>query len=714
MADQPTNERDDETRSGLRIVGAQSAARLIAGTTAVGSAVGTTVAADRDAAERDGSLNDDDDEIDDPTSEQLSWSDMADGTGMIDLARPVTDDDADDDFDFDDDGGGWMEAGEQTLGDVLGRHSNGQPVVAMTAGIAVALPEDLEQSDDLEDLPQPDISDVAAPADAPEMDDELIEPTAEAQRDALPQTVGQTSIDAVDETAAATDLGDLDNDLDLDDDVDDDVFPESMYRGSAARSVTFAPGEPDEPADQTVDRRASERRVAAKIELPGAESDVEPDVAAAPARRKAQAPPTAADVADGEGWTTFAKSGPRWRDEARDWKDVDAMDQSMLADDASRVGTLDPDRGAIADLYTFAEGDPRTPPQSPSLGSTSGASVVGLSKAADGKEAKGGGSAAANVVRIDALKSDDPADPSAGSQQRRSGQKRPAVASKATDRSRSTAPPARSAGLPERIATGLILALFVGFVFTVFETTGAAVLAGIAIIMAALELTNALRRRAFRPAIPVVALGLASVIAGGMFANARGVMVAIVLTVLATLMWYLFGVERERPTVNIAATLMAFIYPGIAAATAALMLDTKHGVGLITAAVACTVGHDVMAYFFGRFLGRRKLAPEISPNKTVEGLVGGVIGSIAVGGLLIGKVLSLAPWESVTRGIIVGVAVGIAAPLGDLVESQIKRDLDIKDMGTLLPGHGGVLDRIDGMLLAVPAVWLVATALQII
>ncbi len=651
MAEDPTNERDDETRSGLRIVGAQSA-RLLAGTAAIEpSSVGLA----------DG---DDDDDAVDPTSEQLSWADMADGTGMIDLARPLDDDDDDDDVDdldaFDDDGG-WMEAGEQTLGDVLGRHSNGQPVVN-----AMSVDEPDGSHDDAEAL-----------------DPDLLDPTIDAPREALPIVVGADDRD------------------DGDDHDDDDVFPESMYRGSAARA-TFAPvlpgdlttvgdqpvGSSSEPA--TLSRVTSDRRIAARVE----DSDAS-DAPAAPARRKAAAPPNASDVADGEGWTTFAKSGPRWRDEARDWKDVDAMDQSMLADDASRVGTLNPDREEIADLYRFAEGDPRQ-------ASTPTTSAV---KAPDAKEAK--------VVRIDALKS-DPADPSAGPQQRRvGGPKRPTDTAKPAARG-SVAPPSRSAGLPERIATGLVLALAVGFVFTIFETIGAAVLAGIAIIMAALELTNALRRRAFRPAIPVVALGLASVIAGGMFANARGVMVAIVLTVLATLMWFLFGVERERPTVNIAATLMAFLYPGIAAATAALMLDTKHGVGLITAAVACTVGHDVVAYFFGRFLGRRKLAPEISPNKTVEGLVGGIIGSVAVGGLLIGKLLSLTPWESVTRGVIVGLAVAIAAPLGDLVESQIKRDLDIKDMGTLLPGHGGVLDRIDGMLLAVPAVWLVATALQII
>ena len=176
------------------------------------------------------------------------------------------------------------------------------------------------------------------------------------------------------------------------------------------------------------------------------------------------------------------------------------------------------------------------------------------------------------------------------------------------------------------------------------------------------------------------------------------------------MVWYLMGAERDRPVVNIAVSFLVFGYTAMAASSAALLLRPRDGVGLLFAAIACTVGYDVVGYFVGSFLGRNKLAPEISPNKTVEGLAGGMLGAVLVGAVVFGKI-TWHPWTTLAHGAMVGLVVAVAAPLGDLVESMMKRDLGMKDMGTLLPGHGGVLDRIDSMLFSVPAVFLLARVL---
>ena len=111
---------------------------------------------------------------------------------------------------------------------------------------------------------------------------------------------------------------------------------------------------------------------------------------------------------------------------------------------------------------------------------------------------------------------------------------------------------------------------------------------------------------------------------------------------------------------------------------------------------------DVAQYFVGRRLGKRQLAPKVSPKKTVEGLVGGIVVALGVGavfGTLPG------PFELVD-GLVLGAIVAVTAPMGDLSVSVVKRALGVKDMGAILPGHGGVLDRIDGMIFVIPAAWI--------
>jgi phosphatidate cytidylyltransferase len=121
--------------------------------------------------------------------------------------------------------------------------------------------------------------------------------------------------------------------------------------------------------------------------------------------------------------------------------------------------------------------------------------------------------------------------------------------------------------------------------------------------------------------------------------------------------------------------------------------------------IVLTVCSDVGGYFAGILFGKHLLVPLISPKKTWEGLAGSAAACLAAGGVLLPVLLHGHAWQ----GLLLGAAVVAVATLGDLVESMIKRDLGIKDMGSLLPGHGGALDRIDAMLLSAPVTWLLLT-----
>jgi phosphatidate cytidylyltransferase len=154
---------------------------------------------------------------------------------------------------------------------------------------------------------------------------------------------------------------------------------------------------------------------------------------------------------------------------------------------------------------------------------------------------------------------------------------------------------------------------------------------------------------------------------------------------------------------DIAYTLLGVLWIGWLAGYAIGLRDVTgnvDGLPWLLTALAITIAADSSAYFTGRALGRHLLAPRVSPKKTVEGLIGGLLGAGAVGAAA--ALLALRqPWW---LGALLGVAGGLAAVLGDLLESLVKRQLDVKDSSRLIPGHGGVLDRIDGLLFVIPVV----------
>jgi len=171
--------------------------------------------------------------------------------------------------------------------------------------------------------------------------------------------------------------------------------------------------------------------------------------------------------------------------------------------------------------------------------------------------------------------------------------------------------------------------------------------------------------------------------------------------VTALLLFYAVVPGRADPMSNLALTTIVMVWVGLGSFTMLIAKADSYRT-LVLAVVVTVAAMDIAQYFFGRALGRHKLSPWVSPKKTVEGLVAGIIVAVTIGALL-----HFFPPFEMTSGLALGVAVAIFAPLGDLAMSAAKRSLGLKDMGSILPGHGGFLDRIDGLLFVIPVAWAI-------
>jgi len=171
----------------------------------------------------------------------------------------------------------------------------------------------------------------------------------------------------------------------------------------------------------------------------------------------------------------------------------------------------------------------------------------------------------------------------------------------------------------------------------------------------------------------------------------------------------LTGPPRPDGPTGAAHAVTGCLYGGLGLAPIAALRMRPDGLQWVIAALVITWANDTCAYFAGRLLGRHKMAPAISPNKTWEGFGGGLVGSVA--GMFVTRAVAF-PGLTALDCWVLGLAGGVLGPLGDLCESQLKRAYQVKDSGRIIPGHGGLLDRVDALLFNAPAVYLYVTVVR--
>jgi phosphatidate cytidylyltransferase len=182
-----------------------------------------------------------------------------------------------------------------------------------------------------------------------------------------------------------------------------------------------------------------------------------------------------------------------------------------------------------------------------------------------------------------------------------------------------------------------------------------------------------------------------------------GILVGALLALPWALFW-LAGSSQTRTLRSVLAVLLMALWVGAPLAHLGLFPRSPYGVILILIAVVGPWISDSGAYFAGRFFGRHLLLPSLSPNKTVEGSIGGLLATVLVVGFVSYQYLGFTP----AKAAVIGAGVSVFSQAGDLFESALKRILDVKDLGHFLPGHGGILDRVDSLLFTAPAVYYIS------
>ncbi|MFI8307935.1 phosphatidate cytidylyltransferase [Streptomyces sp. NPDC085927] len=265
-------------------------------------------------------------------------------------------------------------------------------------------------------------------------------------------------------------------------------------------------------------------------------------------------------------------------------------------------------------------------------------------------------------------------------------------------------PQKKSAGRDLRAAIGVGVGLCVLVAVSLFVVKAVFVgVVAVAIVVGLRELTKRLEERKGieAPFVPLAAGGAATIVSGYVWGS-DGAWIAMALTALAVLVWRM-AQPPENYLRDVTAGVFAAFYVPFLATFVSMMLAADDGPWRVLTFIVITVVADTGAYAVGWRFGTHKLAPRISPGKTREGLLGAVGFAMVAGALCMQFLIDDGTWW---QGLLLGLAVSVSATLGDLGESMIKRDLGIKDMGTLLPGHGGIMDRLDSLLPTAPVVWL--------
>jgi len=430
-----------------------------------------------------------------------------------------------------------------------------------------------------------------------------------------------------------------------------DVTPPPPPPPPSRQPALRFPIEDDEDADAIY--ADTEGLGGTRVEPPGPAPDL-PHWTEPPTGEVARIVPESGQAEGDPAWAGYT-SAPRWRDSGEDWAESELGDASLLGDEETRLGALDTSRSDVSDLYSFDDTPPPPPTPTP--------------------------------IRTRAVAEDT------------------------------------AAGRPRRgrdNAQATLIGVGLGALFLIFAALGPKyllVLAAAVVVFLNNELYAVLRRAGYKPATLLGLVATLAIMFGVYWKGERAIPLVVVLVVVFTFLWYLAGVVHARPTVNIAATLMAFMWSGLLGSFAALLLKpsgaaghARDGVAFLLAAVLLTVVNDVIAYVAGQAFGRTPLAPSVSPHKTWEGFAVAFIATALCGAGIIGQIHPF----TVKRGLALGLVLAVVAPLGDLSESMVKRDIGLKDMGSALPGHGGLADRFDGLLFALPATYYLLQFMKVV
>lgn len=253
--------------------------------------------------------------------------------------------------------------------------------------------------------------------------------------------------------------------------------------------------------------------------------------------------------------------------------------------------------------------------------------------------------------------------------------------------------------LPVAIAVGLVLAaVFLGSIF--WHPLAFTVVVAVFVVVASVEAAAELRGIGLTTGVPPLIVGGLVTVLGAYRSQHAGQVAGVLVLFLGAILWLLVDPGRRDAVRNLTMTVLLGVWIGFLGSFGVLLVNRpEDGAVAVLAVIGAAIFGDIGGYAVGVRFGRTKVAPSVSPNKSLEGLVGGVVLSALLAGLLLPRFGDL-----FTPASAVGVAVlsVLAGFLGDLTESMVKRDLGIKDFGSVLPGHGGILDRVDSILMALP------------
>jgi phosphatidate cytidylyltransferase len=441
---------------------------------------------------------------------------------------------------------------------------------------------------------------------------------------------------------------------------------------TGAHQAVSRPPDPDAPVEASLDDWSFVRGTSPDAELPHWTEAPTGQVPAVLARDDVE-------PASDDPWS--AVPAPAWRQDETDWAaHEEGFEPSMLGDDGgtSPVAGDDARRPWELDETQVAS----------NLDEEDLAMAVGATAAA--------GAVAAPATRVRAR----------NSRSRRTNGDGPM-----TGRAARPASPS-SRNMTVAIMTGLVLGIFA---LIIFNSTPfiAVILAVVVVTMGAGEAFGALRQSGHRPA---AALGLVACFTLMIASYNKGITALPLVTALCflfTFLWYLSGVERSDAIEGVGSTMLVYVWVGVLGSFAGLLLapadfPSKNGLHFVLGALILTVANDVGALASGKVFGRHLMAPSVSPNKTWEGVIGGGVFTL----ICVPIVAFIAPWTAASA-FTLALCTAVFAPLGDLCESMFKRSIGVKDMGRMLPGHGGILDRLDGLLFVLPATYYVVLAFKL-